>query len=66
MMDEIVARLDHRFLNEVPPFDVKNPSAENLAEHFYEEMGGRMLGLPVRVKEVKIWETGIQSATYRP
>ena len=66
MMDEIVARLDHRFLNEVPPFDVRNPSAENLAEHFYEEMTGRMRELPVRVKEVKIWETGIQSATYRP
>jgi 6-pyruvoyltetrahydropterin/6-carboxytetrahydropterin synthase len=66
MMDAIVARLDHKFLNEVPPFDVKNPSAENLAEHFFEELIEGLTSLPVRVKEVKIWETAIQSATYRP
>jgi 6-pyruvoyltetrahydropterin/6-carboxytetrahydropterin synthase len=66
MMDAIVSRLDHRFLNEVPPFDVKNPSAENLAEHFYEKMTESLAGFPARVKEVKIWETAIQSATYRP
>ena len=66
MMDAIVARLDHKFLNEVPPFDVKNPSAENLAEHFYEKLSEDLAGLPARVKEVKIWETAIQSATYRP
>jgi 6-pyruvoyltetrahydropterin/6-carboxytetrahydropterin synthase len=67
MMDAIVARLDHKFLNDVPPFDVKNPSAENLAEHFYEKLSQGIQGLGgVRVKEVKIWETAIQSATYRP
>jgi 6-pyruvoyltetrahydropterin/6-carboxytetrahydropterin synthase len=66
MMDCIVARLDHRFLNEVPPFDAVNPSAENLAEHFCEQMTEMMAGMPARVKEIKIWETAIQSATYRP
>jgi 6-pyruvoyltetrahydropterin/6-carboxytetrahydropterin synthase len=66
MMDAIVGPLDHKFLNEVPPFDVKNPSAENLAEHFYEKMAESLAELPARVKEVKIWETAIQSATYRP
>ena len=65
MMDAIVARLDHQFLNDVPPFDVKNPSAENLAEHFFEKLAEGLSG-PVRVKEVKVWETAIQSATYRP
>ncbi|HEV2200379.1 MAG TPA: 6-carboxytetrahydropterin synthase QueD [Bryobacteraceae bacterium] len=66
MLDAIVARLDHKFLNEVPPFDVKNPSAENLAEHFFERLADGLTSLPVRVKEVKVWETAIQSATYRP
>ena len=67
MMDAIVAPLDHKFLNEVPPFDVKNPSAENIAEHFYEKLSEGLKGLAeVRVKQVKIWETTIQSATYRP
>ena len=62
-----MARLDHQNLNEVPPFDAeKNPSAENIAEYFYIHMSeGLEQGLRSRVREVKIWETDIQSATYR-
>jgi 6-pyruvoyltetrahydropterin/6-carboxytetrahydropterin synthase len=68
LMGEIVDRIDHQFLNEIPPFDVVNPSAENIAEYFYQQMAGRLEGtpVPVRIREVKIWETEIQSATYRP
>jgi len=67
-MGEVIARLDHRFLNDVPPFDVKNPSAENIAEYFYEELTSGLVSnpVPVRVREVRVWETDIQSATYRP
>jgi len=68
LMGGVIARLDHVFLNDVPPFDVKNPSAENIAEHFYEEMSTGLAStpVPVRIREVKVWETEIQSATYRP
>lgn len=65
-MRAIIDRLDHVFLNDITPFDVKNPSAENIAEYFYEEMTqGLQSSGPVRVREVKVWETDIQSATYR-
>ena len=68
LMGEILARLDHQNLNEVPPFDVKNPSAENIAEYICTEMSGGLINtpVPVRIREVKVWETEIQSATYRP
>jgi len=68
LMGSVIARLDHQFLNEIAPFDVKNPSAENIAEYFYEQMttGLAETPVPVRIREVKIWETDIQSATYRP
>jgi 6-pyruvoyltetrahydropterin/6-carboxytetrahydropterin synthase len=68
LMGAVIARLDHVFLNDVPPFDVRNPSAENIAEYFYEEMTGGLAStpVPVRIREVKVWETDIQSATYRP
>jgi 6-pyruvoyltetrahydropterin/6-carboxytetrahydropterin synthase len=67
-MGEILDRIDHQFLNEIPPFDVINPSAENIAEYFYQQMTGKLAEtpVPVRIREVKIWETEIQSATYRP
>ena len=64
---EIPAADAHQMLNELEPFTVINPSAENLAEHFYERLSDELKGLTgVRVKEVKIWETAIQSATFRP
>ncbi len=68
LMLGVIARLDHQFLNEVPPFDELNPSAENIAEHFYTAMSRGLGNTPVsvRVREVKVWETDIQSASYRP
>ena len=68
LMGQILDRIDHQFLNEIPPFDVVNPSAENIAEYFWQKMSEGLVNTPVPVKvtEVKIWETDIQSATYRP
>lgn len=56
--------LDHRFLNETPPFDTINPTSENLAKHLYEELGK---GLPagVEVHDVTVWESEKCAATYR-
>jgi len=66
-MLKVINCLDHQFLNEVPPFDVKNPSAENIAEYFFSELSALMpAGVPIRISEVRVWETEIQSASYRP
>ena len=62
----VVARLDHQFLNDLAPFDAINPSAENMARYFYDQISGGMNGTGPGVREVKIWETDITSATYRP
>jgi 6-pyruvoyltetrahydropterin/6-carboxytetrahydropterin synthase len=63
-----IERLDHQFLNDVPPFDVVNPSAENMARYFHDELARE---LPVasngaQIAEVRIWETDTATATYRP
>jgi 6-pyruvoyltetrahydropterin/6-carboxytetrahydropterin synthase len=64
-----IEKLDHVFLNDVAPFDRINPSAENMARHFYQEIAqGLTDGArphPVRVAEVKVWETDTAAATYR-
>ena len=62
----LVERLDHRFLNDLPPFDQLNPSAENLAKYFWEEIDPRARAQGLRVDAVTIWETDTTSATYRP
>jgi 6-pyruvoyltetrahydropterin/6-carboxytetrahydropterin synthase len=65
IMHAVVDRMDHQFLNDVPPFDVLNPSAENMARYIYEQIAANMPG-PARVSAVKLWETDTASATYRP
>ena len=60
-------RLDHQFLNDLEPFDKINPSAENIAKYFYDEIaGGLHVSNGARVSEVKVWETDITYASYRP
>ena len=34
----VLDRMDHQWLNEFPPFDVLNPSAENMAKYIYDEV----------------------------
>ena len=66
---QIVDRLDHQFINDLEPFTVLNPSAENMAKYFYDEVvGGLNLSkeVPVRISQVKIWETDTSIAVYRP
>jgi 6-pyruvoyltetrahydropterin/6-carboxytetrahydropterin synthase len=65
---EIIKRLDHQFINDLEPFTKVNPSAENLAKYFYDEVSGQLKSLPpgARVTETVIWETDTSSARYRP
>jgi 6-pyruvoyltetrahydropterin/6-carboxytetrahydropterin synthase len=65
---EIGSRFDHRNVNEIPPFDEQNTTAELLARHFYVEAEIRLRaseGGRVRVSKVEIWENEGSLATYR-
>jgi 6-pyruvoyltetrahydropterin/6-carboxytetrahydropterin synthase len=62
-----VEYLDHRFINDLPPFDQLNPSAENIAKYFYEKVsGGLKSEVAAQVSQVQVWETDVSSAVYRP
>jgi len=59
-----LALIDHVNLNEFPPFDVVNPSSENLARFLYRKMKARLSGMPIRLYSLTVGETAMQSATY--
>ena len=64
--DEIVLYLDHRNINELPPFDVElNPSAENLARYILERVSARVGDDRVQVYKVRCYETPTSVATYQ-
>jgi len=64
----IIKEIDHQFLNDLAPFKSVNPSAENMAKYFYEEMGARLKEMPAgaRLVEAVVWETDTACAVYRP
>jgi len=62
-LHEILDRLDHGYLNDIPPFTEENPSSENLARYLFEEME-RRIPAPARVSRVIVWESEDARAEY--
>jgi 6-pyruvoyltetrahydropterin/6-carboxytetrahydropterin synthase len=68
VLREIIGGLDHQFMNDLEPFRTVNPSAENLAKYFYDEVTRQVNELPegARVSGIIVWETDTTSAQFRP
>lgn len=64
--DDIVFYLDHKNINELPPFDEElNPSAENLARFILENIAARVGDDRVQIYKVRCYETPTSVATYQ-
>lgn len=59
----ITDTLDHKYINEVPPFDTINPTAENLAKYIFDELENT---LPQHcwAQQISIWENARSCASY--
>jgi 6-pyruvoyltetrahydropterin/6-carboxytetrahydropterin synthase len=68
VMRSVIKGLDHQFINDLEPFTIVNPSAENMAKYFYDQVSGKLQNLPpgARVSNVVVWETDTAMAQYRP
>ncbi len=54
---DIAERLDHRYLNDLEPFVQINPTAENIAAYFHQELSAQLNNDSIRVNAVTLWET---------
>jgi 6-pyruvoyltetrahydropterin/6-carboxytetrahydropterin synthase len=64
---DIMARLDHKFLNDIGPFDDNcPPSSENIARYIATELQTALDNRIVTVSRVTAWESENASATYIP
>jgi len=63
---EIMDRLDHRFLNELPDLENIPPSSENLAVYIAENLQAMIDEPGVVVSKVTTWESDDACATYFP
>ena len=60
----VIDGLDHCYLNETPPFDVENATAENIARFIYKKLSDALKGSNVRVSRVRVWESDSAAASY--
>jgi 6-pyruvoyltetrahydropterin/6-carboxytetrahydropterin synthase len=60
----LVEPYEHVFLNEIPPFDDLNPTAENLARIVAEGLAAKLDDDRVRVTRVDVWENDACCATF--
>jgi 6-pyruvoyltetrahydropterin/6-carboxytetrahydropterin synthase len=67
VLQPVIDSLDHQMINELEPFTVLSPSAENMAKYFYDQTSRQLAEMTagrVRVKDCTIWETDTTTATY--
>ena len=63
---EVMKRLDHTFLNELPDFKNTPPSSENLAVYIAESLQEMIDEPGMVVSRVTTWESEDACATYYP
>ncbi len=69
MVHEVLSPFDHRVINDIPPFDVRNTTAELVSEFAFEEVDRRLRrfdGGRVRLRRVEVWENDSACAIYEP
>ncbi len=63
-VESILSKLDYQNINEIPPFDKQNPSAENIARWLFEKLSAQLNTESVKIKRVEISETPECGAAY--
>ena len=64
IVKDVLDGLDHKYINEVKPFDSLNPTSENLACHIFKSISDKIKRDSLSVKRVDVWETESSKASY--
>ena len=60
----VLEELDHKFLNELEPFKILNPSSENIARHVFKSLSMKLDREELKVSKVTAWESDSACASY--
>ncbi len=61
---KLLKTLDHKYLNELPPFSELSPSSENIARYLFHELGTMINNENLKVDMITVWESDFASASY--
>lgn len=62
--NKLLKTLDHKYLNELPPFSELSPSSENIAKYLFYELRKSIDNENVKVEMITVWESDFASASY--
>ncbi len=65
LLAEILGPFDHRLINEIPPFDRRNTTAELLSEYVYRQVEERLTEERIWVSRVEVWESDSCCAAFQ-
>ena len=63
-LNKVIQKLDHKYLNDIPPFDTLNPSSENIAHFIFQELKKAINKERLRVSKISVWESENSVAIY--
>jgi len=69
ILHEVLGPFDHRVMNDIAPFGVRNTTAELFSEFVFEETSARIAQWSsgrVEVRRVEVWENDTACAIYQP
>jgi 6-pyruvoyltetrahydropterin/6-carboxytetrahydropterin synthase len=70
ILAEVLGPFDHHVINEVPPFDERSTTAEELSAYVHREVSERLEHRGeagrLRVRRVEVWENESSCAIYEP
>ncbi len=60
----VMESLDHAYLNDIPPFDVTEPSAENIAKYIFDRLQIIIPHYSELLHSVSVWESDTSRASF--
>ena len=63
-LKDIIGRLDHNYLNKIPPFKKDNPTSENIARYIFRKLASRLNSKKITLYKVSVWESETSCASY--
>ncbi|MCK9224246.1 MAG: 6-carboxytetrahydropterin synthase QueD [Candidatus Muirbacterium halophilum] len=67
ILKEVMYELDHKCLNEIEYFKIKNPTAEVISEFIYNNISEKVQELDINadIYEIKVWESEKSWVSYK-
>ncbi|MDP8234194.1 MAG: 6-carboxytetrahydropterin synthase QueD [Candidatus Saelkia tenebricola] len=56
--------MDHKYINEIEPFNKINPTSENIAEFIFNKINPEFKSRSLNLAKVDVWETDSSRASY--